>query len=76
MAIESLSQPIETEEFSDTDDTDSVFSAAGFDEQNAIFISDLPLNMSEQRLFDTLWDEFINVGQIKVTTRKILQSIF
>ncbi|CAF1491385.1 unnamed protein product [Adineta steineri] len=38
----------------------------GDDENRQIFITDLPVNMPEQLLFDTLWDEFITVGDIKM----------
>ncbi|CAF3838251.1 unnamed protein product [Adineta steineri] len=34
--------------------------------KNAIFINDLPSTMEEQRLFDTLWDEFSTIGRIKI----------
>jgi hypothetical protein len=40
--------------------------------KNTIYIIGLPKNIPEQRLFDTLWDEFSNVGPIKVTGRIIL----
>ncbi|CAF0858872.1 unnamed protein product [Adineta steineri] len=33
--------------------------------KSVIFVTGLPTNMLEQRLFDTLWDEFSNVGSIK-----------
>ncbi|CAF3952688.1 unnamed protein product, partial [Adineta steineri] len=33
--------------------------------KDTVFIRDLPLVMTEQRLFDTLFDEFSTVGQIK-----------
>jgi hypothetical protein len=40
--------------------------------RNSIFITGLPSTMTEQRLFDTLWDVFSTVGKIEVTKRKIL----
>jgi hypothetical protein len=40
--------------------------------EDRIFISGLPVNMPEQHLFDTLWDEFSTVGPIKVSERIIL----
>ncbi|CAF2868058.1 unnamed protein product [Rotaria sp. Silwood2] len=39
---------------------------------NQIFITGLPSTMSEKLLFDTLWDIFSTVGEIKVTKKKIL----
>ena len=57
----------------DTDDNESVTSATGdpkIFEDNTIFVWFLPWNMPEQRLFDTLYDVFSTVGQIKVITRK------
>ncbi|CAF4098310.1 unnamed protein product [Rotaria magnacalcarata] len=38
-------------------------------EKNKIFISGLPKNMPEQVLFDTLWDVFSTVGNIKINRR-------
>ncbi|CAF1178037.1 unnamed protein product [Adineta steineri] len=37
--------------------------------KSVIFVTGLPTNMLEQRLFDTLWDEFSNVGSIKINRK-------
>ena len=65
-----LPKPVEPEEFSDTDSNDGSRNARKPYEKNAnaVFISALPFDMPEQRLFDTLWDVFTTVGRIKVIT--------
>lgn len=58
----------------DTSDNDSSSSAYDINDRantqvfdkKKIFVRGLPLEMSEQRLFDTLWDVFNTVGRIKV----------
>ncbi len=54
----------------DTDDTRSTISEADFNEQNVIYISGLPLNMSDQQLISALYDTFSGCGLIKVITMK------
>ncbi|CAF1061280.1 unnamed protein product [Adineta steineri] len=44
--------------------------------KNVIFINGLPSTMKEQRLFDTLWDEFSTIGRIKIDKQTKEPSIF
>lgn len=70
------SHNLDPDECSDTDKAESVCSGTDdgigkIFQENAIFIRALPSNISEQLLFDILWDEFTNnVGTIKVITRR------
>ncbi|CAF1214418.1 unnamed protein product, partial [Adineta steineri] len=54
--------------YNDSNETENTSTSAEFgdNEDRQIFITDLPVNMPEQLLFDTLWDEFITVGDIKM----------
>ena len=44
--------------------------------KDTIYITGLPRNMSQQFLFDTLYDEFSTVGRIKETVRISLSNKF
>ncbi|CAF1436890.1 unnamed protein product [Adineta steineri] len=72
------------DEYEDTDNTESVASESVISDlndvpmfkNNTIFISGLPLTMPEQRLFDTLWNEFRTIGEIQSTRRTKKPSIY
>ncbi|CAF4289584.1 unnamed protein product, partial [Adineta steineri] len=61
------SQNRKSDPYDDSNNTENITTSAEFgdDKSRQIFITDLPANMPEQLLFDTLWDEFITVGDIK-----------
>lgn len=63
------SDPEESDDIYDDKSVGSASDDSQIHKQNTIFIWSLPFNMSEQRLFDTLWDVFSTVGQIKVPTK-------
>lgn len=54
------------------DDTDSIASEGDIDEQNTIFVSGLPLDISDKKLIDTLFNIFIHCGSIKVILMKFV----
>ncbi|CAF1315958.1 unnamed protein product [Adineta steineri] len=62
------SQNRKSDPYDDSNNTENITTSAEFgdDKSRQIFITDLPANMPEQLLFDTLWDEFITVGDIKM----------
>ncbi|CAF0809190.1 unnamed protein product [Adineta steineri] len=62
------SQNPKPEAYNDSIETENTNTSAEFgdNEDRQIFITDLPVNMSEQSLFDTLLDEFTTVGEIKI----------